>query len=115
MQILSQNKCSASNVLPHDAIEEIELTLDTIYYLNVALVKQRLNTVDFLKSAYPLLNQIDQQGKYTRLAIAKVMANYFNNKLNPKQGSYWVTMLAENMARFGSFEQLQSVLHISEY
>lgn len=115
MQILSQNKCSTSSVLPHDAIEEIELTLDTIYYLNVAMVKQRLNTVDFLKSAYPLLNQIDQQGQYTRLAIAKVMANYFNNKLNPKQGSCWVTMLAENMARFGSFEQLQSVLHISEY
>lgn len=106
---------STSDKLPSDAIEELELTLDMVYYFKIARGKQRLNTVDFLKAAYPLLNQMDQQGKYSRRAIAQAMVNYFNNKLSPKQGSSWVNMLADNMARFRTFEQLQSVLHIPEY
>ena len=106
---------STSDTLPGDAVEELELTLDMVYYFQVAMVKQRLNTVDFLKAAYPLLNQMDQQGKYSRRAIAQAMVNYFNSKLSPKQGASWVNMLAENMARFRTFEQLQSVLHIPEY
>ena len=77
--------------------------------------KQRLNTVDFLAAAYPILNEIDQQGTYPRRSIAQVMVNYFNNKLNPKQGDFWVNMMADSMARFRTFEELQSVMHIPEY
>ena len=105
----------SGSALPSDAVEEIEMTLEMVYYLGVAMPKQRLNTVDFLAAAYPILNEIDQQGTYPRRSIAQVMVNYFNNKLNPKQGDFWVNMMADSMARFRTFEELQSVMHIPEY
>lgn len=101
--------------LPKDAVEEIELTLDMVYYYGVAVPKQRLNTVDFLKAAYPILNKITSEGRYSRRALSQVMVNYFNEKLNPKQGSHWVIMLADSMARYRTFDELQNVMHIPEY